>query len=534
MNTPVSAPQPHNLTARAARWSARHPWRVILGWLAFVVVAFAIGSAAGTVQMTSSDAALGDSGAADRILAREFPNQRSLEEVLFQNRSGGRLERAELQAAVGDLVARLRRLPAVAQVRSPLDDGQRQPDLQGRPLGARRRSRSPATPTTRSTRVDRALAATAAAQQAHPALRIEEFGDASADKALERARRPGLPAGRVHVAADDAAILVVAFGALVAAGLPLLLGAHRGGRGARAWSRCPASLPVDDAITSVILLIGLAVGVDYSLFYLRREREERGRGAERADGARRSAAATSGRAVLVSGADRDDRHGRHVPDRQPDVHRRSATGTMIVVGDRDARLAHRAAGAAVVLGDRVDRGRVPFLRRLRRPSGGRAARLAAAARPRPAPSGRLRRLAARASSSRWPCPRSACTLVDPGIDSLPRDCRDADLRPHPGRLPRRPHPGRGRRPGRRRAAPAVTAGDRRAAAARRCVQAAWAGRSTVDAVAAGHDGAASTSRSPATGTDAASERRARRRSASTVIPATVGARPRRRGRTSPA
>ena len=34
--------------------------------------------------------------------------------------------------------------------------------------------------------------------------------------------------------------------------------------------------PVDEAITSVVLLIGLAVGVDYSMFYLRREREERG------------------------------------------------------------------------------------------------------------------------------------------------------------------------------------------------------------------------------------------------------------------
>src|SRR5204863_948634 len=49
-----------------------------------------------------------------------------------------------------------------------------------------------------------------------------------------------------------------------------------------------------------ILLIGMAVGIDYSLFYLRREREERARGAGHLD-AVEIAAATSGRAVVVSG-----------------------------------------------------------------------------------------------------------------------------------------------------------------------------------------------------------------------------------------
>jgi hypothetical protein len=63
----------------------------VLGWLGFVFVAFAIGSRVGVVTMTISDNAIGDSGAADRILAREFPTQRSLEEVLIQRRDGGRL-----------------------------------------------------------------------------------------------------------------------------------------------------------------------------------------------------------------------------------------------------------------------------------------------------------------------------------------------------------------------------------------------------------------------------------------------------------
>ena len=58
---------------------------------------------------------------------------------------------------------------------------------------------------------------------------------------------------------------------------------------------------MDESVGAIVTLVGLAVGVDYTLFYLRREREERaaGRG-ERA--ALEAAAATSGRAVLISGA----------------------------------------------------------------------------------------------------------------------------------------------------------------------------------------------------------------------------------------
>src|SRR5512133_2139918 len=103
----MSTPPAMNLTARAARWSAAHRRKAVLGWLAFVLVAFAIGSLVGTVKITTADNAIGDSGAADRTLEREFPNQRSLEEVLIQSRTGNPLKRAELRPVVNDLAARL-------------------------------------------------------------------------------------------------------------------------------------------------------------------------------------------------------------------------------------------------------------------------------------------------------------------------------------------------------------------------------------------------------------------------------------------
>src|SRR5512133_3330148 len=90
---------PFNLTLRAARWSAAHRWKAVLGWLFLVFVAFALGSMTGVVHMTTADNAIGESGKADRVLAREFPMERSFEEVLIQNLTGSRLSPSQLQPA---------------------------------------------------------------------------------------------------------------------------------------------------------------------------------------------------------------------------------------------------------------------------------------------------------------------------------------------------------------------------------------------------------------------------------------------------
>src|SRR6202007_3405310 len=93
-------------------------------------------------------------------------------------------------------------------------------------------------------------------------------------------------------------VLLFAFGAFVAAGLPVVLAFSAvlasGGLAALVSHVVHAS----GATSSVMLLMGMAVGVDYSLFYLKREREERKAGH---NDALQRAAATSGRAVLASG-----------------------------------------------------------------------------------------------------------------------------------------------------------------------------------------------------------------------------------------
>ncbi len=154
---------------------------------------------------------------------------------------------------------------------------------------------------TASDRVQPILDAVASIQRAHPGFRIAEIGDASAPHALDaqvksdfdRAERLSVPLTFL--------IMLFAFGAFVAAGLPVLLAlsAVIGAIGLSAIASHVAH--ASDSIGSVILLMGMAVGVDYCLFYVQRARAERAAGHSEADSVRR-AAATSGHAVLISGA----------------------------------------------------------------------------------------------------------------------------------------------------------------------------------------------------------------------------------------
>jgi RND superfamily putative drug exporter len=359
-------PPTDNLTARVARWSAAHRRGAVLGWFAFVLVAFAVGSAAGVVNMKDEEFGIGDSHGAEKLLAREFPTERAAEQVLIQSRSG-RLVRAELRAASNDLVARLARVAAVAAIESPLkpaNAGLLSPD--GR--SALVTFQITGDPDTAPDRVGPALAATAAVQRAHPELRIGEVGDASANKAISDRIADDFQRAEVTSLPVTLVILVLAFGALVAAGIPLLLGLTAVIAALGLTALFSHLLHVHESINSVILLIGLAVGVDYSLFYLRRYREERTRDRSPA-AALEIAAATSGRAVLVSGLTvMAAMSGMFLMGTR--LFQGFGVGTVLVVAI--ALMGSLTVLPAILskLGDRIDRGHIAFLRRPATPEGG--------------------------------------------------------------------------------------------------------------------------------------------------------------------
>jgi len=353
--------EPENFTLRAARWSVAHRRAVGLGWIVFVLVAFAVGSAAGMVQLTSVQTENGQSRLADLTQARQFPQERAGEQILIENPSGP-LAGTGYRAAIGELVGRLSRVGSVAAIRSPLAPGNGdQISRDGR--AALLAFQITGNPDTAQNRVGPALAATAAVQRAHPGLFIGEVGLASANKAVNSLVSSDFHKAEVTSVPVMLLILVLAFGALVAAGVPLLLGFTAVLAALGVTEVLSHVLHVEQSITSVILCVGLAVGVDYSLFYVRRAREERARGLSAA-ASLQAAAATSGRAILVSGLTVIiAMTGMFLMGNQ--VFTSFGMGTVLVVAI--ALVGSLTVLPAVLsrLGDRVDRGRIPGLARLR-------------------------------------------------------------------------------------------------------------------------------------------------------------------------
>ena len=290
--------RPQTLAARAGRWSAQHRRLAILGWIAFVVAATVGGGMIGTNTLDEAEMGNGSSQTADLAVDKAGFRKSSGEQVLLQARAGA-ASRAELQQAAAELAKRLAAVPHVEQVVSPFGagaDGQRSRD--GR--SAMLTFEIAGDDNTAVDRVDPTLAATAAVQRAHPNLRVEQLGSASAEKAFDASLSKDFQRAETLSVPLTLIILLVAFGALVAAGLPLLLGLTAVGATFGLIGPISQLTPVADQIGSVILLIGLAVGVDYSMFYVRRVMEERDAG-KGAQAAVEAAAATSGHAIVVSG-----------------------------------------------------------------------------------------------------------------------------------------------------------------------------------------------------------------------------------------
>ncbi|HWT24507.1 MAG TPA: MMPL family transporter [Solirubrobacteraceae bacterium] len=288
-----------SFAARAGRWSARHRKKAIAGWFLFVILATVIGGAVGQKTLADEDMGNGESRRGDQIVADAgFPDQTG-ETVLVQGKGDLRVGDPGFTAIVRDVVDRLEATKGVANVESPLD-----PAHAGN-VSADRRSvlvdfELPGDEDTAKDTVAAPLATTAALQRAHPEAVIAQFGDASAERGLSQALDDDFRKAEFLSLPITLVILLVAFGALVAAGLPLLLGATAVMGTIGLLGPVSQLHALDQNVSSVVLLVGLAVGVDYVMFYLRREMEERDAG-RAPEAALEAAAATSGRAVLISG-----------------------------------------------------------------------------------------------------------------------------------------------------------------------------------------------------------------------------------------
>ena len=288
-----------NVAARMGRWSASHRKTAIFGWLAFVVAAFAVGMAIPTQKIDEADWNVGEARKGDHIIRDGgFALDEQSEFVLVQSDTRT-VDDPAFRAVIGDAVARLRRFDEVEKLRSPLvtgNEGQISKDrhsalIQFSPDGSYDEA---------VTYIDSITAATEKVQNRNPDYYVGQAGSTSTGKALEEMFGSQLAMAGLLSIPLTLGILLLVFGSVVGATIPLLL-ALTSVFATMGLVALPSQLvPMDESIAEVILLIGLAVGVDYSLFYIRRERDERRTGRSES-AALEAAAATSGRAVLISG-----------------------------------------------------------------------------------------------------------------------------------------------------------------------------------------------------------------------------------------
>jgi uncharacterized membrane protein YdfJ with MMPL/SSD domain len=292
--------QTRSLAARAGRWSAQHRKTAILGWIVFVVLATLAGGSVGQKTLDEAASGNGDSKRGAMIVdAANFPEQ-SGEQVLVQGKGSTTADDPQVTAAVRDVVQRLERIDGVTDIESPLNAQHRTNTVSKDGRSVVVNFTLPGDAERTEQRVAAPMAAVAAAQRAHPDVRVEQFGDASATKIMDEKAAKDESRGHMMSIGMTLLILLVAFGAAVAAGVPLLLALTAVAATTGLLGPVSQLVELHEAVQQVIILIGLAVGVDYAMFYVRREMEERDKGRS-AESALDVAAATSGRAVLISG-----------------------------------------------------------------------------------------------------------------------------------------------------------------------------------------------------------------------------------------
>src|SRR5438105_1743340 len=128
------------------------------------------------------------------------------------------------------------------------------------------------------TPIDQFRGSILAAAPGHPAVTIEEAGQISAGAARDKVVSRDLSRAELLAVPVTFVVLLIAFGALVAALVPLVLGLTGVAAAFGLLGPISQAFPLDDSVKTVVLLIGMAVGVDYALFYVVRSREERHRG----------------------------------------------------------------------------------------------------------------------------------------------------------------------------------------------------------------------------------------------------------------
>jgi putative drug exporter of the RND superfamily len=361
-----------NVTERLARASTRRKWLVISGWmLAVLASAAAIAGLLGTALTTDDDfTGRPEAQRAEQVLKRAFPPVRGdrgfrVDEAVIVSSPRTTAEDPRFDRRMSSLAAELRAAGA-AEVRAGPVSHDRHSALLLVELGG---DVEPV--------VERVVAANG--QDGFRALIV---GEDSIDEDFSRAADEDLARGELFGLALALIVLVAVFGGVAAAVVPIAVAIASIVVALAVVAGIGQAFVLNFVVVNVLVMMGLAVGIDYSLFVVSRFREER-RAGRALDDAVAVAGATASRAVLFSGATVVlALVGMFLVPQT--VFRSIAVGAIAVVLVSVLAALTLLPAALAVLGDRIERLRVPLLGR--RAGGGLWSRVAGVALRRPAAS----------------------------------------------------------------------------------------------------------------------------------------------------
>ncbi|MEU1071740.1 MULTISPECIES: MMPL family transporter [unclassified Streptomyces] len=348
------------VAARAGGWSARHRWAAVVIWVLFVFLAMGIGSAVGRIDVKDNQLP-GEVGQAQKIIDDAGLKEPAGETVFVQAVDGSvKATDPVFRTAVDEVMKAVDGTGQVTKVTSPYTAKTLSKDGRSALIQFEVRGDADTAPD----RITPVLDAVKKVQGEHKELRIEEIGSASMGKTFDDAFGDDFKKAEYSAVPVALGILLIAFGALVAALLPVALAVTAIIATMGLMAIVSHLQAMSDTANSVMLLVGLAVGVDYCLFYLRREREEREAGHD-AQTALRIAAATSGRAIIVSGVTVCVAMAGMLFTGLAEFEAMGLASLMVVAVAMVGSVTVLPALLSL-LGERVEKGRLPFLNRVKR------------------------------------------------------------------------------------------------------------------------------------------------------------------------
>jgi putative drug exporter of the RND superfamily len=276
-----------------ARWSVRHRWWIIGGWVALMVALVFLSQAAGGAAYKNNFSFSGyDSQRAQALLNQQFPQAAGDSDQIVVHATAGSVTDPAVRTRLEATFAKMARLPHVVRVADPYDS---------RGQAISRDARTAFAVVTFDAQANdlpvnaiKAVASTAQAART-PVLQVELLG-----QAIEQSESTGLSQATAVGLGVAVLVLLVLFGSVVAMLMPILTALAAIVAGSSVNALITHVMDVNSATEAVALMIALGVGIDYSLFVVSRFRGLLAEGLP-ADQAAAESVNTSGRAVLFAG-----------------------------------------------------------------------------------------------------------------------------------------------------------------------------------------------------------------------------------------